>query len=277
MSRADVSRADGQAFGGAHTASRTLRARWRTASLASGWRFPSDWALPEVDAVCVAVITGGMTDTALAGLGKARAAAGTGLAETLTDLVALQAVLADPYAVHSFIVPDIDATPTRLVWATALGWADVAVDRLTSTEVTDPLTGLPTAAYLRTRLGEVYRVASRAGRPVTEDNLLLTVSLDLSAVVGWPRLTAMILLADVLRAAFDGGESIAILGPSVIAVLLERAGGVSGRAVSVRRSLNERLMVDPQLHSIGRPQFRAVRLRPTHGETCVLLSELARG
>src|SRR5690606_5572136 len=39
--------------------SRVLRARWRTASLAAGWRFPSDWGLPEVDAVCAAVLTEG--------------------------------------------------------------------------------------------------------------------------------------------------------------------------------------------------------------------------
>ncbi|MGH3449787.1 MAG: GGDEF domain-containing protein [Haloechinothrix sp.] len=271
-----VARAGEQAFGTGDRGPRTLRARWRTASLASGWRFPSDWALPEVDAVCAAVIKGGVSDTALAGLGRARAAAGAGLAETLADLAALHAVLAAPDAVDGFIAPDVDATPTRLVRVAALAWADVAIDQLTSTEVTDPLTGLPTAAYLRTRLAEVYREAARSGRPAAEGSLLLTVSVDLGAVVGWPRLTAMILVADVLRAVFDGGESVAVLGPSAIAVLTGRDGGVSRRAVTVRRELNERLVVDPQLHPIGRPRIRVVRLRPTFGETCVLLSEIAR-
>src|SRR2546423_5146856 len=35
---------------------RVLRARWRTASLANGWRFPSDWPVPEVDAVCASLV-----------------------------------------------------------------------------------------------------------------------------------------------------------------------------------------------------------------------------
>ncbi|NBH05920.1 GGDEF domain-containing protein, partial [Amycolatopsis sp. SID8362] len=43
---------------------RALRARWRTASLAAGWRFPSDWALPEVDAVCAAVMAKGRAEAA---------------------------------------------------------------------------------------------------------------------------------------------------------------------------------------------------------------------
>lgn len=264
------------AFDRLDNASRTLRARWRTASLTSGWRFPSDWALPEVDAVCAAVIMGGLTDQAVAGLGRARAAAGAGLAETLGDLAALHAVLADHGAVDGFVAPEIDATPAKLLRISALAWADVALDQLANTEVTDPLTGLATSAYLRTRLAEVYRGATREGRRATEDNMLLVVSLDLARVAGWSRLTAMILVADVLRSVFDGPESIAVLGPSTVAVLANRDSGVSGRAVAVRRELNQQLVVDPQLHCAGQPRIRVVRLRPTFAETCVLLSELAR-
>lgn len=264
------------AFAAVDRASRTLRARWRTASLASGWRFPSDWAVPEVDAVCAALIRGGQTDQALSGLGRARAAAGAGLAETLADLAALHAVLADPSAVDGFVAPDIDATPSRSLRLTALAWADVALDQLSKTEVTDPLTGLPTAAYLRTRLAELYRGAARQGGAAADDSLLLVVSLNLADVAGWSRLTAMILLGDTLRKVFDGPESIAVLGPSTVAVLTVRDGGLSGRAVAVRRVLNDHLVADPQLQRIGRPRISVVRLRPTFAETCVLLSELAR-
>lgn len=256
--------------------SRRLRARWRTASLASGWRFPSDWAVPEVDSVCAAVITDGVTDKALAGLGRARAAAGAGLEETLVDLAALHAVLAAPNAVDGFLAPDIDAMPSRLVRVTALAWADVALDQLTNTEVNDPLTGLPTAAYLRTRLAEVYRRAAREGRPVTEDSLLLTVSVDLSVLVGWPRLTAMIVVADVLRSVFDGGESIAVLGPSTVAVLAGREADAAARAVMVRREVNERLRLDEQLQGLGYPRIRVVRLKPSYAETCTLLGQIGR-
>ncbi|WP_020668118.1 hypothetical protein [Amycolatopsis nigrescens] len=255
---------------------RALRARWRAASLASGWRFPSDWALPEVDLVCVAVLSDGGPETALAGLARARAAAGAGLAETLTDLAALHAVLADPEAVDGFVAPDVDATPSRLLRVTAVAWADVAMDQLSTIEVTDPLTGLPTVAYLRTRLGELYRRARRHGGRPSDEHTLLVVSMDLSKVGGWPRLTSMILAADALRAVFDSGESVASIGPSAVAALVPRDGGIAANAVLLRRELNDRLSVDAQLHEVGQPRIRVIRLPDDHDAACELLGRLGR-
>ncbi|WP_328606467.1 GGDEF domain-containing protein [Amycolatopsis sp. NBC_00345] len=251
---------------------RALRARWRTASLAAGWRFPSDWALPEVDAVCAAVVRHGAigAETALAGLGRARAAAGAGLAETLSDLAALHAVLADPDAVDGFVSPDVDATPARILRVTALAWADVATDQLVHTEVTDPLTGLPSSAYLRTRLAELYRGGG------WEEKVLLVVSMDLSAVSGWPRLTGMILAADAVRSVFDAGESYATLGPSTVAVLAHRDDRLASHGVALRRALNDRLSVDDQLCEVSHPRVSALRLPPTHERACGLLAELSR-
>jgi GGDEF domain-containing protein len=261
--------------------SRALRARWRAASLASGWRFPSDWALPEVDAVCAALVRGGLTgrsaETAVAGLGRARAAAGAGLDETLKDLAALHAVLEDPGAIDGFIAPDVDATPSRLLRVTALAWADVATDQLVRTEVADPLTGLPTVAYLRTRLAEVYRQATRDGREAADEHLLLVVAMDFSLIAGWPRLTGMILVADALRAVFDGGESVASLGPSSAAALVPRNGGIASRGVLLRRELHERLSADAQLREVGRPRISVVRLPHGHPAACDLLNRLGRG
>ncbi|WP_410630176.1 GGDEF domain-containing protein [Amycolatopsis sp. cmx-4-83] len=256
---------------------RALRARWRTASLAAGWRFPSDWALPEVDAVCAAVMAKGRAEaaeTALAGLARARAAAGAGLAETLADLAALHAVL--DHAGDGFVSPDVDATPSRLLRTTALAWADVATDQLVHTEVTDPLTGLPSAAYLRTRLYEVYQAAAARERPAAEEHVLLVVSLDLSTVAGFPRLTGMILVADALRAVFDSGQSVASLGPSVVAALVPKDDRVGSHGVALRRALNERLSVDAQLADAGQPRVSAVRLPATHELACDLLAQLAR-
>ena len=256
---------------------RALRARWRTASLAAGWRFPSDWALPEVDAVCAAVMAKGRfeaAETALAGLARARAAAGAGLAETLTDLAALHAVL--DHGGDGFVVPDVDATPARLLRTTALAWADVATDQLVHTEVTDPLTGLPSVAYLRTRLAEVYRAAAARERPAAEDHVLLVVALDLTGVAGFPRLTGMILVADALRAVFDGGQSLALLGPSVAAVLAPRDEKLASHGVALRRAVHERLTADPQLTGAARPRVSAVRLPATHEMACDLLARLAR-
>ncbi|TNC20847.1 GGDEF domain-containing protein [Amycolatopsis alkalitolerans] len=255
---------------------RELRAKWRTASLASGWRFPSDWALPEVDAVCAAAIRGGATEVPLAGLARARAAAGAGLAEVLTDLAALHAVLSDPDAEDGFVSPDVDALPSRMLRVTALAWADVAMDQLAHLEVVDPLTGLPTAAYLRTRLDEIYREAAAGERAVGEDYTLLVVGLDLSTVAGWHRATGMILLAEALRAVLDGGETIASLGPSTLVAVLPRDGQITSRAIHLRRALHERLSVDSQLDGMAGPRIRLVRLPGTHHAACELLHRLAR-
>ena len=252
-----------------------LRARWRTASLGSGWRFPSDWALPEVDSVCAAVLRGSDTEVPLTGLARARAVAGAGLAEVLGDIAALHAVLSDPGTEDGLLAPDVDALPAQLLRVTALAWAEVAMDQLAHIEVTDPLTGLPTAAYLRTRLGEIYRQAAVNERPVGEDHALLVIGLDLSTVSGWHRVTGMILLAEALRTVLDGGESIATVGPSTLVAVLPRDGGITSKAVQLRRAVHDRMAVDDQLAETGSPRIRLVRLPSTHDAACRLLRRLA--
>lgn len=262
-------------------ARRALRARWRTASLAAGWRFPNDWSLPEVDTVCAAALGGGLeagtgADSALAELGSARAQAGAGLAETLTDIAALHAVATQPNVEDGFVVPDIDAIPARLLRLTAIGWSDVATAQAAGAEVTDPLTGLCTSAYLGTRLAEVYRQADREGREPAEGHALLAVSLDLSATTGWPRLTGMIVLAAALRAVFDGGESVATVGPSTVAALVARDRQIAERAVALRRELTERIAVDAQLRELSPPKITMIRLPATFEETAEMLAGLRR-
>jgi hypothetical protein len=231
---------------------RVLRARWRTASIAAGWRFPSDWGVPEVDAVCLSAIRRGDLVGALSSLGRARAEAGAGLDETLTDLAALHAVLTNIEVKDGLIATDPNAAPTNLVRA------------------------LGTHAYLRTRVGEVYRAAARAGMSAAETHALLVVTLDLSAVTGWPRLMAMVLVADALREIFDGGESIAILGPSVAVVLADREHTFGDRALSAGWLIAERLAVDPQLESSRKPVLRLERLPGTQEAARELLMDISR-
>lgn len=272
----DVDSAERGDAGSLDSTARTLRAKWRSASLAAGWRFPSDWGLPEVDTVCAALSANGSSEAAVSGLGRARAASGAGLDETLTDLAALHAVMADGDRHGGFVVPDIDATPSRLVRVTALAWADVALDNYAHTEVTDPLTGLPSASYLRTRLAEMYRGAARDGRCPTEHALLLTVSFDLAGMGSWSRLAAMILAGDALRSVFDGPETSAALGPSVLAVLVDRDTDIAAQAVALRREITERMHADPQLDDVSSPAISLVRLHPTFEESCALLRRIAR-
>jgi hypothetical protein len=253
-----------------------LRARWRTASIAAGWRFPSDWGVPEVDAVCRSAIRRVDLSAALSGLARARAQAGAGLDETLTDLAALHAVLTNVDVRDGLIATDPNAAPTTMVRAAALAWADESCGELRNAETTENLTSLTTQAYLRTRLGEVYRAAARAGASAAETHALLVVTLDLTSVQGWSRLMAMVLVADALREVFDGGESVAILGPSVAVVLADRDPAFGERSLSAGWLIAERLAVDPQLTSARHPVCRHEHLPPTQEDARELLLRLSR-
>lgn len=255
---------------------RRLRARWRTASIAAGWRFPSDWGLPEVDAVCSSAVRRSDLTVALANLGRARAEAGACLDETLTDLAALHAVLTNPDSDDGLIATNPDATPTALVRVAAIAWADATDGGLRRAEATDNLTRLASTAYLRTRLGEVYRQAARDRVAVAETHSLLTVRLDLSAIGGWPRLMAMVVAADVLRSVFDGGESVALLGPSSAAVLAPREPAFGQRVLSAGWLLTERLSADPHLSSSRNPELRVESLPHTLDDAWGLLRRVGR-
>jgi hypothetical protein len=253
-----------------------LRSQWRTASLTSGWPFPNDWALAEVDLVCETLLAGVDPASALARLARARASAGSGLGETLQDLAALHAVLTVPTIRDGLVAADPDAVPARLLRITALAWADVLVRQLAHAEVADGLTGLSSPAYLRARLREIYRESAAAGAPAGSRYVLVVVAPELRGIEGWSRLAAMVLLADVLSAVFDGGQTLAALGPATIAVLAERDGRLADRTASARWLAAERLRVDPQLRGIGAPPVWLEQLPGTHPAACRVLTDLTR-
>jgi len=252
-----------------------LRSRWRTASLASGWPFPMDWAVAEVDLVCEAVLSGVEPDQALVRLGRARAIAGSGLGETLQDVAALHAVLTVPDHHDGMVAADPDATPSRLLRVTAMAWSDVLVQQLADGEVRDGLTGLSNTAYLRARLREIYRAAAAECRPVGARYVLVVITIDMSATTGWSRLAAMVLLADVLRSAYDGGQTLASIGPATLVALAERDGRVTERAAHLRWLAAARLRVDPQLSGIPVPSVWIEPLPDTHAAACRLIGDLS--
>ena len=254
---------------------RVLRSRWRTASLANGWRFPGDWSVPEVDEVCASLVHRTDITAALAGLARARAQSGVGLNETLIDLAALHAVISDPGDVDGLVSADPDATPSGVIRVAALAWADESVGELAHTSCTHKLTGLTTCAYLRTRLGEVYRQAARDGRLAHDSHVLLVINLDLAEVAGWSRLMAMVLVADALRQVFNGAESAAVLGPAVAVVLAEREPSFGQRALSAGWLINERLRTDPDLATARHPQLRVIGLPDTEELAGTLLRHLS--
>jgi hypothetical protein len=232
--------------------------------------------VPEVDVVCESLILRDDVSPALALLARARAQAGAGLEETLVDLAALHAVVTAPGSIDGLVAANPDATPSGLIRVAALAWADESFGELTHAETTHSLTGLATHAYLRTRLGEVYRAAARTGLAARESHVLLVITLDLADVAGWSRMMAMVLVADVLREVFNGGESSAVLGPSVAVVLAEREPTFGQRALSAGWLINERLHADARLATTQRPEMRVVGLPDTEEIARNLLRHLAR-
>ena len=98
---------------GASSGALTLRERWFACSSALGWSSPAEWPHTTVDRVCASVCARFDGREGRSGLEKAlgrwagaRAGAGVGLAETLSDLAALHT------AVSGFVPPE---TANRLL------------------------------------------------------------------------------------------------------------------------------------------------------------------
>ena len=86
----------------------------------------------------------------------------------------------------------------------------------------------------------------------------------------------MVVVADVLRTVFDGGESVAMLGPSVAAVLTERAADLAQRAAQARQLLAEQLVMDPAMRDARRPEMRTYRLPSTYSSALALVAQVTR-
>ncbi len=233
-----------------------LSERWRAASLDSGWIVPRDWWVPAVDAVAEALGDGRDPAPSCARLGHARAQAGVGLDEAFGDLAALHSVLGRPRPAGTIRVPSargIDAVPARLVRALALGWAEVACAPAAA-GCEDPMTGLASQAYLRTRLGEIYREAERDGLAAPESSAFVLVDPgDLVTATAIPlelaRLGRALTVAECLRAVFSGGETLCALRPTRMIALTAREPGLAVRVSGLRRLLGDRLPPGPPVRA----------------------------
>jgi GGDEF domain-containing protein len=241
-----------------------------------------------VDAVC-AVVTARHAGTAareraveraLARWAGARAGAGVGLAETLTDLAALNTAVAgaadEAGPAEGTRDPALDGTPAagrgpdgvRLLRAVSLAWTDVACGDLAETAAVDPLSGLASVRYLRTRLAESYRAARAHGHAVGEEHALVVLALD---VRDWRRVAPLTIAGEAAGVVFDAGESIAVVGRGTVVVLAPR-GGLAERAAVLRRLLVRRLAAAEGM--VGTPTVRIARLPATHDGACALLERL---
>jgi len=241
-----------------------LRDAWRRRSLASGWLSGDDWDSEEVDevlAACrnrapapgeagLAVVGDAALTTACADLGRSRARAGVGIAETIDDLAALFAVLAagpdagpggcpEGPAEHRPGGDQDGEPPLHLVCAVAEGWAEESLDQLAQGGCEDPLSGLATLPHLRTRLAEVYREAEQAGTSPADTHRLLVAGLPYRPDP-WRRMALAILIGHELRTAFPGGETLSIAshygtGPAI--ALVRAHGDLPLRYARLRRSI----------------------------------------
>jgi hypothetical protein len=279
-----------------------LRDAWRRRSLASSWLAADDWPSEAVDAVLaaacgtghpavkdtghpavkdtghpavkdtghpavkdtgllavketgLALVTDGRLTLACACLGRSRAKAGIGIAETIDDLAALFAVLdSEP--------------PLHLVCSIAEGWAEEGLAQLAQGACEDPLSGLATLPYLRTRLAEVYREAEQGGTSPADTHRLLVVGLP-RRPDPWRRMALAILVGHDLRSAFPGGETLSLArraGPGPAIALVRAHGDLPLRYARLRRSIQA---------SFG-TQIRMTRLPGLLTEALRLVDELAR-
>lgn len=227
---------------------RQLRAPWGRRSREAGWEPPDDWWTPAVDAVCEAFATG--TDLAgpCARLGEARARSGVGIGQSLDDLASFT---------H---LAGWRSPPLELVRALAEGWADAGRGRETCQ---DPLTGLATAEYLRTRIGELYR--ADGGPSAASEHRLAVVALD-PQIDPWRRAARLIVLGYELRRFFTRGESVCLLGRGRIAVITPDAVGLDLELDELRTGI---------CWEHGAAVWSVV-LPPTHREAQAMIEGLGR-
>jgi hypothetical protein len=251
-----VSRSNPPGFPGIDMAE--LRDSWRLRTIAAGWHAVDDWHTAAVDAVASAVLGTGPAlsarpelSQACGRLGRSRAEAGIGMAETIEDLAALFAVL------------DAGDPPLTLVISIAAGWAEEGLARHWQGGCEDPLTGLATVPYLRTRLTEVYREARQLGTSPAATHRLVVVRLS-PRPDAMDRVARAISLGHDLRAAFPGGDTLCgeslsafAAGPAI--ALVRAHGDLPARYANLRRTI--RLSRGAQLRMTPLPALLTEALR----------------
>lgn len=182
-----------------------IRSLWQRAARIRGWRVPGDWWTPAVDDVIDSLAVGGVLVEPCARLGAARGEAGVGLPEAFDDLWSLFSVLGripSAIVVRQFAESYAQSAPAAEIY----------------TESVEPLTGLARTDYLRTRLGEVYAEAAAAGADPNGRHGLVSVR-SVEVPSGWDGIARRLSLGRILTTVFAAGETVADLGPAVVAVL----------------------------------------------------------
>lgn len=167
----------------------------------------------------------------------------------------------------------------NVVSALVAAWSETTLGYLHQLSCDDPLTGLASQAHLRSRLSELYRLASPYD-PVSGHALVLCAMPcgdDPSEEPGdhFTRAMRLARAGELARTAFARDETIARLGTRRVAVLARRDERL-GRRVAVLRTLMDGL--EPGDGSTGRPARVWIEGLPSSDRIAgALLDELARG
>lgn len=161
-----------------------------------------------------------------------------------------------------------------LVKALSTGWAEACLQHLHGLSCEDPLSGLTSLAHLSTRLDEVYRGADRDGVDVPDRHAFVVVELPASAGGTSPLRTSLAMLetSEVLRAVFNGSETIARSHRLRCVALVERTQHLLATPKVVTTLLRTRL------RRTGPDDFRVwiEGLPRSRAGASTLLGELAR-
>jgi len=107
--------------------------------------------------------------------------------------------------------------------AAVLAWAEEALVLHADVSCEDPLTSLATTAYVRSRLGEIYRGAERDGHRVADKAALVVVELPRRRRAnGLEESLRALDVAEAMRAVFAGDETVAQMSPRRFAALVSR-------------------------------------------------------
>ncbi|HEU4513182.1 MAG TPA: hypothetical protein VFR87_08750 [Nocardioidaceae bacterium] len=127
------------------------------------------------------------------------------------------------------------------VEALSVAWSEATLEFLHDLSCEDPLTGMASFAHLRTRVDELYREAEQTGDPMSRSHALVVVEMaavDLRrrAEHQFTRALHLVQVAEMMRAVFAGGETIARLSADRAAIVVRRVPEL-GCSVAMLREL----------------------------------------
>jgi hypothetical protein len=160
--------------------------------------------------------------SAAAEIGLAAAAGGAALDDVLADLEAT-------YRIVSGRDPDFSVTR-----ALAVAWSEASLRYLHDVSCEDPLTVLCSLSHVRTRLGEIYRQAERAGHRGNEGHALVVVELAAEPATGMDAVIRLVDICSRVRAVYSGGEVVGRLNARRVVAVVHRDAGLGSTVQTLR-------------------------------------------